>query len=1079
MEFSNFVTVGNLTYSDIGLTPVEHLQSLNMVLGGQVTVGNVLIDDMIPAAGYNPIGANQFTALTIDSQLALTGRTAASAVTPETNPFPNMLASEAYANNNNGVNTTGETAQPMNINTVGNIGVGALNGLDLLTVNLKTNAVSVVGNTSAGAGAALATGTITFGTTTAGSTANLVVTGANNVTSTSVSTADTDIVALVVNTALFTGVLTAPGASPALQLADTQSVTFTNGGAATGAAILMTGDGTDDGSETMTVNYTLNGVAGSVTAPASTIFTSATGVATAVAALLDAVVGISAPAPAGATVNVAAEPGYAFALSSVTVGGNTTTLAGAMTSGGTINLGSATNAGIAGNELSIIDGSGFGGTLNLGIIAQVDSTNDTAEVLPVDGDMADAGEVRALTFKSGTGLTTATLATANGVTPTLNAGSEWSFDYSNADTGSYLRITPTVTFTAGSTLLLNNVPVQIQGAVSMAHLVDQVGTVAPIVEGVKITGTTTIEVLAGAVLTLTAAQVGAGGQFAGVTFFGAGTVALTGDASNLLSSIGQNIHTAIVDISALTLVPAPAVLPAIADADTFLPLTLTGAQLTFGALPMTGQTVVGSGNIDQIVTGIGADFISGGLLNDTLTGGTGNDTFTVTSGTDAITDLATGDMVVVSATATANASAASGFVATAATVNNGTLVITDTDLTANSTIDMTLATGANGFTLTGGTSNVTGLDTLIGSSKADIINGGNTNQAVAGLSKDTLTGGGGSDKFVFTVGVNSAATLTALTTTPGVDAETITITADAADDNDETLSIVYSVNGIAGGVLVTLATVNATDATAIAVAVATALDAQAVISATSALGVVTITGDNAASVEITSVTRGGTAIQLAGAIGEGTDVAQVTTLTVGGTPTINDFYSVQVALVAGGGTNTNATAASLLTADIATQLSANFDSTLPGPVVATVLDSVLASVVTFTDNAADNGGFSVTTDTTAAFAGSGASDNGANQVTSADVVVDFVSGTDTISFGLVAGTAGGNYVEAAAAANYVAARGAANLAFDGVAVMYYLTSTAADGGLLFFDANLDGNVDGVVVLTGINSANFAATDIVV
>jgi len=32
-------------------------------------------------------------------------------------------------------------------------------------------------------------------------------------------------------------------------------------------------------------------------------------------------------------------------------------------------------------------------------------------------------------------------------------------------------------------------------------------------------------------------------------------------------------------------------------------------------------------------------------------------------------------------------------------------------------------------------------------------------------------------------------------------------------------------------------------------------------------------------------------------------------------------------------------------------------------------------------------------------------------------------------------------------------------------------------GLLFFDANADGNADGVLQLIGVNSANFACTDI--
>lgn len=93
----------------------------------------------------------------------------------------------------------------------------------------------------------------------------------------------------------------------------------------------------------------------------------------------------------------------------------------------------------------------------------------------------------------------------------------------------------------------------------------------------------------------------------------------------------------------------------------------------------------------------------------------------------------------------------------------------------------------------------------------------------------------------------------------------------------------------------------------------------------------------------------------------------------------------------------------------------------------------------------------------------------------ADTITDFVSGMDTIKTG-TAGTAL-NYLEAVAAVNFVTAQANADAAFDGT-VVYYLTSTVADGGLLFVDSDANGTADAVIKLTGITAANFAFTDIV-
>ena len=83
--------------------------------------------------------------------------------------------------------------------------------------------------------------------------------------------------------------------------------------------------------------------------------------------------------------------------------------------------------------------------------------------------------------------------------------------------------------------------------------------------------------------------------------------------------------------------------------------------------------------------------------------------------------------------------------------------------------------------------------------------------------------------------------------------------------------------------------------------------------------------------------------------------------------------------------------------------------------------AVVGSVITFTDMVMDDGGFTLSTDTTAAFGGSGASDNGATDIESADIVTDFLSGTDVIDFTNLGGGLG-MYAEGAAVADFATAR---------------------------------------------------------
>ena len=101
----------------------------------------------------------------------------------------------------------------------------------------------------------------------------------------------------------------------------------------------------------------------------------------------------------------------------------------------------------------------------------------------------------------------------------------------------------------------------------------------------------------------------------------------------------------------------------------------------------------------------------------------------------------------------------------------------------------------------------------------------------------------------------------------------------------------------------------------------------------------------------------------------------------------------------------------------------------------------------------------------------------------ADVITDFVSGVDKIQLiGMPAGN-GTTYDDAGSFTTYALALAAATAAMDGN-VQYFVTSITDDPtpgyddtGLLFFDANADGTVDGVIKLTGVNDANFGASDI--
>jgi hypothetical protein len=987
MELANFTTVGNLTFDDIGLAPVEHLHNLTLDLGGQVTVGNISVADVVGAPGYDPASVS-FDTLTINSHLALTGRTAASDALPGGNPNPNNLATEAYVNNNNGVVTTGETAQPSNINVVGNLGVGTDNGVDLLNVALNTFGLSIFNDGSSGDGANLDVGTITFETDATGKTALLEVDGDNNVTIKSVNTTDTGITALTVDltdnasdadSIGFNGALKVTGANPALQLDNTETLTITNGYAASGE----------------------------------------------------------------------------------------------------IKLGSDTNAGVSGNTLSNINAEAFGGKLDLGTLALIDGTNDDS----TPATTANDGLLPAFTFKAGDGVTTATLGELGGSVQKLVAGSEWVFDYSgsvpNPTAGSKLTLTSDVEFEAGAKLTLIDVPLEIKGSVDLSKVV------------LSLTGGW-IVVPVGQTLTLSVAQA----QALPIDIIGGGTIKLVGDASNQLLGSNGHLKTVGVDISGVTLIASPTVG---FDTNATVELILGDANIGTVAVPeLAGHTVTGSALKDAItLTGTKDSSVTAGAADDTITAaGTGSYTYNVTAGTDTIVgmggELATGagtihDVLKVSAGATAQANVTdfvslgiNGFIATSATVNDGTANLTG-GANDNTTIDVSLAGGSKGFTLNGGSGSALGKDILIGSNQADIINGGNNLQTAAAAA-DVLTGNGGADTFQFDISKSSGATITqAVQPPPGQDGETIAV--NVAGSGNDVLRINYTLNGAAASTLT--ASVDLSNVANVLTAISNALTALPGVTSTTTATLATALGDGINSFEISSIVAPNVATDPTFIFGDD-DKPSVQTLTYSGTVVAGEKYTVSVGFAEGGSITAEYTAVAADVGNLnhlANGIASAFNS-LAG--VGTVSAAVSGAQIIFTDEVADNGGFTLVGTSFGTVDGTGASASNAADPNIADLITDFLSGTDKIDLNIAAGSAA-NYKEAVEVNNYATALSDADAAFDGVALQYYLTSVkdidpvaAGDQtmGVLLFDANLDGTPDGVIQLTGINSGNFAFTDII-
>jgi len=146
--------------------------------------------------------------------------------------------------------------------------------------------------------------------------------------------------------------------------------------------------------------------------------------------------------------------------------------------------------------------------------------------------------------------------------------------------------------------------------------------------------------------------------------------------------------------------------------------------------------------------------------------------------------------------------------------------------------------------------------------------------------------------------------------------------------------------------------------------------------------------------------------------------------------------------------------------------------------------------IEITDVIAEDGGFTITTlqgsagITSVSFSSLLSTADGTPTLDEQDpdIITDFMSGDgDSISFTDLLAGSGTNYAEddGTQVTTFQEALDAANTAMNQV-VTYYFTSANVAGediGMLFVDANADGDADGVVQLTGVTSADFSATDI--
>lgn len=164
------------------------------------------------------------------------------------------------------------------------------------------------------------------------------------------------------------------------------------------------------------------------------------------------------------------------------------------------------------------------------------------------------------------------------------------------------------------------------------------------------------------------------------------------------------------------------------------------------------DSILGGAGADSILGGDGDDAITGGAGADTIDGGAGNDTYTAGEGTAISVTLNTSTAATVTITGGSNDSIKN--------IENVTGTTGDDSVTGDSAANV-LSGLAGNDTLSGGA----GADSISGGDNADSLVGGSGDDTlIGGTGTDTMAGGVGIDTFLFAAGDTGTPSATAFDT---------------------------------------------------------------------------------------------------------------------------------------------------------------------------------------------------------------------------------------------------------------------------------------------------------------------------